>query len=123
MIHLDFLHVREAFENACVTTKVCTTFLQDVAASIFLAYSAKQFEGNRWYFAEVSMLPDSMVTQESRQSQYLSETMGTFSLGVAGCVCLGLAAYRMMWGDDRAKNHDSSFPPGAPKKKLPLVFA
>jgi hypothetical protein len=69
------------------------------------------------------MLPDSMVTQESRQSQNLSETMGTFSLALAGCVCLGLAAYRMTWGDDRAKNHNSSFLPGAPTKKMPLVFA
>jgi hypothetical protein len=46
------------------------------------------------------VLPDSSVTQESRYSQNLSETMGAFSLALAGCSCLGLAAYRMMWGDD-----------------------
>jgi hypothetical protein len=30
----------------------------------------------------------------------MSSTMGAFSLAMAGCVCLGLAAYRMRWGDD-----------------------
>ncbi len=74
--------------------------MQDVAASVFLAYAAKQFEGNRWYFAEVGALPDGVITQESRYSQNMSETMGAFSLSLAGCVCLGLAAYRMVWGSD-----------------------
>lgn len=55
-----------------LASSVCTAadehaFLsQDVASSIFLAYAAKQFEGNRWYFSQSTTLPESTVTQESR---------------------------------------------------------
>jgi hypothetical protein len=48
------------------------------------------------------------ITNASRHSENMSSTMGAFSLAIAGCVCLGLAAYRMRWGDDHGNVHVKS---------------
>jgi hypothetical protein len=45
-------------------------------------------------------MADVAITNASRHSENMSSTMGAFSLTMAGCVCLGLAAYRTKWGDD-----------------------
>lgn len=37
----------------------------------------------------------------------MSGTMNGFALAIAGCVSLGLAAYRLRWGDDHG--HSKSF--------------
>ena len=90
----------------CVCACLCmldihmTCIYQDVASSIFLAYASKQFEGNRWYFWKTATMADVAISNSSRHSENMSSTMGAFSLTIAGCVCLGLAAYRMKWGDD-----------------------
>lgn len=77
---------------------------QDLAASIFLAYTSKQWvQGSQWFTYNLQGEQAASGSQTMSNSSYasgLSSTMGGFSLAIAGCVCLGLAAHRLRWGDD-----------------------
>jgi hypothetical protein len=91
----------------CISLITIVLF-QDVATAIFMAYAAKQFDGGHWYFSGSSLMKNHLQSVESRYSEGMSNIMGSFSLALAACVCLGLVAYRMIWGDDHGNSSSSA---------------
>lgn len=68
-------------------------FNQDVAAAVFLAYSAKPF----------SISPDVIQQTQSQDRQHIASILGGLSMGVGACMCICLACYRMAEDADEAE--------------------
>lgn len=57
----------------------------DVAAAVFLAHSAKPF----------SIDADVVSQTQSQDRQHIASILGGLSMGIAACMCICLACYRM----------------------------
>lgn len=71
---------------------------QDIAVSIFLAYASRQFVALDWLQASAA---------GSRPEAQASASMGGLALALGAAACMGLAAYRMAYGDDHGHAHSS----------------
>lgn len=60
----------------------------DVAAAVFLAYSAKPF----------SIAPEVVAQMQSQERQHVASILGGLSMGMAACMCICLACFRMAEG-------------------------
>lgn len=69
-----------------------------MASAVLLAYSAKPFS-----------IPEHQVQeQQSQQSQHIASILGGISMGLASCVCVGMAGKRML---DAVSSNSSNLTP------------
>ena len=78
------------------------TAAQDMAASVFLAYASRNFEhvvpfGGAWFLGGGH---SPFKDHQAQALHRLSLSMGSAALALAVLVCMGLVAYRMVFGDD-----------------------
>jgi hypothetical protein len=91
MVSSFFMHTHTHDDKTRLT--VCE---QDIAVSIFLAYASRRFQA-----ASSSASDDYKLLPEGRASM----SMGSLALAMAASACMGLAAYRMAYGDDHGHAH------------------
>ena len=77
---------------------------QDIAGAIFLAYASRQFHKE-----EIA----GRAGSSSKDNQ--QATLGSMALGCAVVACMGIAAYRMAFGDNHGHFHARQF--AAAKRK------
>jgi hypothetical protein len=72
---------------------------QDIAGAIFLAYASRQFHKE-----EIAGRTGSGSSKDNQQA-----ALGSMALGCAVMACMGIAAYRMAFGDDHCHFHARQF--------------
>ena len=72
---------------------------QDIAGAIFLAYASRQFHKE-----EIAGRTGSGSSKDNQQA-----ALGSMALGCAVVACMGIAAYRMAFGDDHGHFHARQF--------------
>ena len=74
-----------------------THMLQDMAVAIFLAYASRRFDSVHFLASDWNGVPEAKA----------SASMSSLALAFGAAACMGLAGYRMAYGDDHGHIHHS----------------